>query len=91
MDWVAHLMSGEVMLQVSTRSTRRPALWEQAVLDLVAEISEIQGRSLPRGFFRNTVSDAVMELTSVSFVGPMRGFERSGAIWPSIRSIKDAL
>ncbi len=23
---------------------------EQAVLDLVAEISEIQGRSLPRGF-----------------------------------------
>lgn len=43
---------------------------EQAVLDLVAKISKIQGRSLPRGFFRNTVSNAVMEHTSVSFVGP---------------------
>ena len=32
-----------------------------------------------KGFGPNTVSDAVMELTSISFV---EGLERSGAIWP---------
>ena len=68
--WVAHLMFGEVMPQVSTTARADRRCGSRRFLDLVAQISEIQGRSLPRGFFRNTVSDAVMEHTSVSFVGP---------------------
>jgi hypothetical protein len=60
-----------------TRRSRR-------FLDLVGEISKIQGRSLPRGFFRNT-SFRCRDGTYLGLLRwPMRGFERSGAIWPSI-------
>jgi hypothetical protein len=43
---------------------------------------------LPRGFLRNTVSDAVMEQTSVSFVGP-RGLRKERRDMAEFRSIKD--